>query len=72
MTLTVEASGPLLLVQDLGRTGSMHLGVPVSGALDPSEEHPTSTTSGTRIARSRRAIRPTLTSRTGPPFALRP
>src|SRR6478672_1764673 len=33
-TLVVEAPGPLTLVQDLGRVGSMHLGVPTSGALD--------------------------------------
>lgn len=35
MTLVAEAPGPLMLVQDLGRAGSMHLGVPPSGALDP-------------------------------------
>jgi biotin-dependent carboxylase-like uncharacterized protein len=35
MSLLVEEPGPLLLVQDLGRAGSMHLGVPPSGALDP-------------------------------------
>ena len=35
MTLTVEAAGPQLLVQDLGRPGHAHLGVPPSGALDP-------------------------------------
>ncbi len=35
MSLLVEATGPLLLVQDLGRRGSAHLGVPPSGALDP-------------------------------------
>ena len=35
MTLLVEAPGPFLLVQDQGRAGSMHLGVPPSGALDP-------------------------------------
>ncbi len=34
MSLLVRESGPLLLVQDLGRAGSMHLGVPPSGALD--------------------------------------
>jgi biotin-dependent carboxylase-like uncharacterized protein len=33
-TVVVEAPGPLTLVQDLGRVGSMHLGVPTSGALD--------------------------------------
>ncbi|MFC5285772.1 biotin-dependent carboxyltransferase family protein [Actinokineospora guangxiensis] len=32
--LTVLASGPLALVQDLGRPGNAHLGVPPSGALD--------------------------------------
>lgn len=35
MTLLVEKPGPLLLVQDLGRPGWAHLGVPPSGALDP-------------------------------------
>lgn len=35
MTLLVEDSGTLLLVQDLGRPGHAHLGVPPSGALDP-------------------------------------
>ena len=34
MTLRVEAAGPLLLVQDRGRPGNAHLGVPPSGALD--------------------------------------
>lgn len=34
MTLLVEDAGPLLLVQDLGRPGHAHLGVPPSGALD--------------------------------------
>ncbi len=34
MSLLVHETGPLLLVQDLGRAGSMHLGVPPSGALD--------------------------------------
>ncbi|WP_156754511.1 5-oxoprolinase subunit C family protein [Actinokineospora pegani] len=32
--LTVLATGPLALVQDLGRPGHAHLGVPPSGALD--------------------------------------
>ncbi|WP_432833680.1 biotin-dependent carboxyltransferase family protein [Dactylosporangium sp. CA-092794] len=32
--LMVEASGPLTTVQDLGRPGYAHLGVPRSGALD--------------------------------------
>jgi biotin-dependent carboxylase-like uncharacterized protein len=32
--LTVLASGPLALVEDLGRAGNAHLGVPPSGALD--------------------------------------
>ncbi|PPK67800.1 biotin-dependent carboxyltransferase family protein [Actinokineospora auranticolor] len=32
--LTVLATGPLALVQDLGRPGNAHLGVPPSGALD--------------------------------------
>ncbi|MET0234764.1 MAG: biotin-dependent carboxyltransferase family protein, partial [Kibdelosporangium sp.] len=32
--LTVLATGPLALVQDLGRPGNGHLGVPPSGALD--------------------------------------
>jgi biotin-dependent carboxylase-like uncharacterized protein len=35
VTLLVEECGPLLLVQDLGRSGHAHLGVPPSGALDP-------------------------------------
>ena len=35
MTVVVEATGPLLLVQDRGRVGAAHLGVPPSGALDP-------------------------------------
>src|SRR5215218_8461721 len=35
MTLLVERPGPFLLVQDQGRPGSGHLGVPPSGALDP-------------------------------------
>lgn len=35
MSVVVEATGPLLLVEDLGRTGFAHLGVPPSGALDP-------------------------------------
>ena len=35
MTLLVEEPGRSLLVQDLGRSGSAHLGVPPSGALDP-------------------------------------
>ncbi|WP_375423805.1 biotin-dependent carboxyltransferase family protein [uncultured Friedmanniella sp.] len=34
MTLTVEATGPLALLQDLGRPGHAHLGVPPSGAAD--------------------------------------
>jgi biotin-dependent carboxylase-like uncharacterized protein len=33
-TLTVLATGPQALVQDLGRPGHAHLGVPPSGALD--------------------------------------
>ncbi|GAA4668712.1 biotin-dependent carboxyltransferase family protein [Nocardioides nanhaiensis] len=33
--LVVEEPGPLTLVQDLGRPGHAHLGVPASGALDP-------------------------------------
>ncbi|GAA1522498.1 biotin-dependent carboxylase-like uncharacterized protein [Agromyces terreus] len=33
-SLTVEASGASTLVQDLGRPGLAHLGVPASGALD--------------------------------------
>jgi biotin-dependent carboxylase-like uncharacterized protein len=33
-TLTVLATGPQTLVQDLGRPGNAHLGVPPSGALD--------------------------------------
>jgi biotin-dependent carboxylase-like uncharacterized protein len=32
--LTVLATGPLALIQDLGRPGNGHLGVPPSGALD--------------------------------------
>lgn len=35
MSLVVEATGPRLLIEDLGRTGLAHLGVPPSGALDP-------------------------------------
>lgn len=35
MSVVVSATGPLLLVEDLGRTGFAHLGVPPSGALDP-------------------------------------
>ncbi|RKT51542.1 biotin-dependent carboxyltransferase family protein [Saccharothrix australiensis] len=34
-SLTVLRTGPLALVQDLGRPGHAHLGVPPSGALDP-------------------------------------
>jgi biotin-dependent carboxylase-like uncharacterized protein len=34
MTLNVRAVGPSVLVQDLGRPGWAHLGVPRSGALD--------------------------------------
>ncbi len=34
MSLRVEATGPQLLIQDQGRAGSAHLGVPPSGALD--------------------------------------
>ncbi|MEU4763811.1 biotin-dependent carboxyltransferase family protein [Actinosynnema sp. NPDC023794] len=34
-TLTVLRTGPQTLVQDLGRPGNAHLGVPPSGALDP-------------------------------------
>ena len=33
-TLTVLATGALATVQDLGRPGHAHLGVPRSGALD--------------------------------------
>ncbi|MEU0553477.1 biotin-dependent carboxyltransferase family protein [Dactylosporangium sp. NPDC006015] len=33
-TLTVETAGPLTTLQDLGRPGFAHLGVPRSGALD--------------------------------------
>ncbi|GAA3008629.1 biotin-dependent carboxyltransferase family protein [Actinokineospora diospyrosa] len=33
-TLTVVATGPLALIEDLGRPGNAHLGVPPSGALD--------------------------------------
>ena len=33
--ITVERAGPLTTVQDLGRPGYAHLGVPRSGALDP-------------------------------------
>lgn len=33
-SLTVLSTGPLALVQDLGRPGHAHLGVPPSGALD--------------------------------------
>ncbi|MDU0291183.1 biotin-dependent carboxyltransferase family protein [Saccharothrix longispora] len=33
--VTVLATGPQALVQDLGRPGNAHLGVPPSGALDP-------------------------------------
>jgi len=32
--LTVKATGPLTTVQDLGRSGYAHLGVPLSGAAD--------------------------------------
>ncbi len=32
--ITVLATGPLALVEDLGRAGNAHLGVPPSGALD--------------------------------------
>jgi biotin-dependent carboxylase-like uncharacterized protein len=34
-SLTVLATGPQALIQDLGRPGHAHLGVPPSGALDP-------------------------------------
>ena len=34
-SLTVLRTGPQALVQDLGRPGNAHLGVPPSGALDP-------------------------------------
>ena len=34
MTITVRRAGPLTTVQDLGRPGYAHLGVPRSGALD--------------------------------------
>ncbi len=34
MSLLVEATGSLMLVEDLGRAGFAHLGVPPSGALD--------------------------------------
>ena len=33
-TLLVEVAGPLTTLQDLGRPGFAHLGVPRSGALD--------------------------------------
>ncbi|MDQ3576466.1 MAG: biotin-dependent carboxyltransferase family protein [Actinomycetota bacterium] len=33
--VTVLATGPFALIQDLGRPGRAHLGVPPSGALDP-------------------------------------
>ncbi len=36
MSLLVVETGPQLLVQDQGRRGSAHLGVPTSGALDQS------------------------------------
>lgn len=35
MSLQVLAPGPLTTVQDLGRPGHRHLGVPLAGALDP-------------------------------------
>jgi biotin-dependent carboxylase-like uncharacterized protein len=35
VSLVVERAGPLTTVQDLGRPGYAHLGVPRSGALDP-------------------------------------
>ncbi|MCE7031623.1 biotin-dependent carboxyltransferase family protein [Lysobacter sp. GX 14042] len=35
MTLRVLDAGPLTTVQDLGRSGWRHLGVPLAGALDP-------------------------------------
>jgi biotin-dependent carboxylase-like uncharacterized protein len=35
LSLLVEATGSLLLVEDLGRAGLAHVGVPPSGALDP-------------------------------------
>lgn len=34
MTVIVRATGPLSLIQDLGRTGYAHVGVPNSGAAD--------------------------------------
>ena len=34
MSLRIDVPGPLALVQDLGRPGLAHLGVPASGALD--------------------------------------
>ena len=34
-SLRVHAPGLLTTVQDLGRSGYQHLGIPVSGALDP-------------------------------------
>src|SRR5438132_6817268 len=34
-TVTVLRTGPQTLVQDLGRSGHAHLGVPPSGAVDP-------------------------------------
>ncbi|MFD1151775.1 5-oxoprolinase subunit C family protein [Saccharothrix hoggarensis] len=34
-TVTILSTGPQALVQDLGRPGHAHLGVPPSGALDP-------------------------------------
>ena len=34
MSITILKSGPLTTVQDLGRPGMAHIGVPPSGALD--------------------------------------
>ncbi len=34
-SLRVLAPGLLTTIQDLGRNGFQHLGIPVSGALDP-------------------------------------
>ena len=34
MSLVIERAGPLTTVQDLGRPGYAHLGVPRAGALD--------------------------------------
>lgn len=39
MTLTILTPGPLTTIQDLGRPGHAHLGVPHSGALDRRAHH---------------------------------